>query len=158
MAESTTEPESLPRLGDPSRFIREGITANPVGAAQTRGQFEVWLKQYFPLSDERLNDVVLSVYEALANAAEFAYAYADFDVDTMDMQATHVLETDTLTVAVCDSGRWRGPALNPLPLDPLRARGRGIPLMQALADDTTITTATTGTRVTLVWTGLSGHR
>jgi anti-sigma regulatory factor (Ser/Thr protein kinase) len=35
-------------------------------------------------------------------------------------------------------------------------RGRGIPLMEALADDVTIDRTPQGTRVTLTWTGLTG--
>lgn len=154
MAESSSE--SAPDVDDPTRFVRRGVATHALGAAQTRVAFGTWLQQHFSLSDQRLSDVVMAVNEALANAAEFAHA-GRADVDTMDVLATYAPEDDTLRVAISDHGRWQGPAPNPLALDPLRVRGRGIPLMQALADDTTITTATTGTRVTLVWTGLSGQ-
>jgi serine/threonine-protein kinase RsbW len=155
MTESSAGSEIAPQAGDGARFARHGVAAHPLGAAQTRVEFGKWLQRHFALSAERLSDVVLAVNEALANAAEFAHTDSA-DPDTMDLLATYDSGSDTLTVAVTDQGRWCGPAPNPLALDPLRARGRGIPLMRALADAATIETAAAGTQVTLAWVALSG--
>jgi serine/threonine-protein kinase RsbW len=53
----------------------------------------------------------------------------------------------TLTVTVTDEGAWRraDPAGKEL------RRGRGIPLMQALADRATVDSSQAGTRVCLEW-------
>jgi len=51
----------------------------------------------------------------------------------------------TLTVTISDQGCWRDPD----PAKQGRVRGRGIPLMRALADDVTIDTSALGTTVCL---------
>lgn len=61
-------------------------------------------------------------------------------------------DADALAVTVGDRGRWRQkvPAQHHQQM-----RGRGIPLMEALADEVAIDRTPQGTRVTLVWTGLT---
>src|SRR3954465_12499798 len=66
------DPPAVPPAGD-ARFVQTGIPADAVGAAQTRIELGEWLQQHFSLGGERLNNVVLTAYEALANPAEFAY-------------------------------------------------------------------------------------
>lgn len=79
------DPQSLTHKGG-ARFTRTGIAADAVGAAQTRVELGELLDQQFALGDERLNDLRLATYEALANAAEFAYL--DFPTPgTMDLRA-----------------------------------------------------------------------
>ena len=56
-----------------------------------------------------------------------------------------------MTVFVCDYGTWRPRQINPAP----RTRGRGIPLMEALADEATIETSADGTQVRLEWNGVT---
>lgn len=55
-------------------------------------------------------------------------------------------------MSVDDRGRWRHK--KPVQYQQ-QMRGRGIPLMEALADDVTIERMPQGTRVTLTWTGLT---
>ena len=91
--------------------------------------------------------------EAIANAAEFAYVDAP-QRGTMDVSAAYDVDSDTLAVRVNDRGRWRhnisesATAERPF-------RGRGIPLMRALADYATIDRTPQGTHVTLTWTRLT---
>jgi serine/threonine-protein kinase RsbW len=136
-----------------SGFTRDGVAAHGLGATQTRIEFSTWLQRHFAPAGDRLNDVVLAVYEALANAAEFAYLDSSGSA-TMDLQAAYDLESDTLTVTVSDQGRWHEPVPNPGGADSFQLRGRGIPLMRALADMATIDPTSGGTLVTLVWSKL----
>lgn len=117
-------------------------TADAHNVAQFRSELSGWLRSHFALDPVRLNDVVLAVNEALTNAAEFAYGGRN---GTMTMHAHHRAADRQLEVVVSDHGRWRyvDPEARP------NTRGRGIPLMQALADRTTISKQSTGTQVRL---------
>lgn len=125
------------------------VTADAVSVARVRDSFSEWLRQ-FGLSPERHNDVVLAVNEALANTAEFAY------VDRarpgrVAIAVRYDGSGSSVTVAVTDEGTWRAPEpveMSEVPGLPT-LRGRGIPLMRALADEVTIETAPTGTTVRL---------
>jgi serine/threonine-protein kinase RsbW len=131
------------------RFKRVGIAADARSAGRTREEFAQWLENFFDLDPIRSSDLVLATNEALANAAEFAYLLADRR-GTMDVHATYHPHDGKLTVTITDNGIWRTPNPNP----PNRSRGRGIPLMRALTDRTTIETSTGGTQVCLEWTGV----
>lgn len=114
----------------------------------------MWLDRHFRLDAERSNDLLLAVNEALANAAEFAYADTARR-GTMDLRATYDDAANTLAVTVNDRGRWRHKLPEPVTVPPQpQVRGRGIPLMRALADRVTIDQTPRGTHVTLVWTDL----
>lgn len=128
-------------------FERVG-TADARTAARFRDEFSQWFRSQFTFDDERCHDVVLAVNEALANAAEFAYVGCDHH-GTMSVSACHRPATDSLTVTVSDAGSWlpRSPGSRP------STRGRGIPLMEALADRATIARLPTGTRVELRFDG-----
>lgn len=128
------------------RFERIGVAADPRTAARTRDEFANWVKCTFTLDATRTSDLVLAIYEALANTAEFAYAYAA-RAGTMDVSATYDPTQTALQVTVADRGQWR--TVSPTPGD--RRRGRGIALMKALADRASIQTSTTGTTVRLAW-------
>jgi serine/threonine-protein kinase RsbW len=120
--------------------------ADPENAARIRREFSDWLCQYFTLDPTKASDVVLAVNEAMANAAEFAYVSAERP-GTMDVRADYDPRADTLSVTVTDQGAWRSadPATKEL------KRGRGLPLMHALADRTTVDSSAAGTRVCLEW-------
>jgi serine/threonine-protein kinase RsbW len=65
----------------------------------------------------------------------------------MHVRALYDGSAATLTVTVTDEGVWRH-------TDPASAgprRGRGIPLMHALADRATVDSSPAGTRVCLEW-------
>lgn len=133
------------------RFERIGVPADPHAAARTRDDFCQWLEGAFQLDPDKTNDLVLAIYEALANTAEYAYVSTG-RMGTMDIQAAHDPTESALLVTVSDRGQWRtAPSATSD-----RSRGRGIALMKALADRASIQTSTAGTTVRLAWTGI--HR
>lgn len=128
-----------------TRFAQTSVLADAACAAQLRQEFSVWLKRYFALDETKVSDVVLAVNEALANAAEFAYATVDHP-GAMHLLADYDSLSAILTVTVTDEGAWR--IANG---EKKMSRGRGIPLMQALADSATIESTALGTQVRLAW-------
>jgi anti-sigma regulatory factor (Ser/Thr protein kinase) len=129
-----------------SQFARMDAAADPAHAAAIRREFSDWLHQYFALDATKACDVVLAVNEAMANAAEYAYRTAE-QPGAMNVEAQYDCSAATLTVTVTDQGAWRN-------VDGVAReikRGRGIPLMHALADRATVDSSPTGTRVCLEW-------
>lgn len=122
------------------------IEAEPSGVAEVREELGRWLLQQFDLDSIRLNDMVLAVYEALANAAEFAYLAAATPGD-VSLRVEHDAASSALTLTVTDTGRWR-------PIDASErclSRGRGLPLIKGLADQASIHTSDAGTTVRMVF-------
>ena len=72
-------------------FVRAG-DADARTAERFRRDVRLWLRRSFALSEDRIADIVLAVYEALANAAEFAYLAAPGD-GTMRLAAHHDAST-----------------------------------------------------------------
>ncbi|MGV0795176.1 ATP-binding protein [Mycolicibacterium sp. XJ1819] len=126
----------------PDSDLSRADTADAHTVARFRNDLSQWLRTHVALDGVRLNDVLLAVNEALTNVAEFAYKGHRGPVE---MYARHVAADRTLSVDVCDHGRWR----HVDPTTQSNTRGRGIPLMRALADRTTISQRPTGTRVQL---------
>ena len=112
-----------------TRFAQTSVLADAACAAQLRQEFSVWLKRYFALDPTKVSDVVLAVNEALANAAEFAYSTVERP-GAMHLLADYDTLAAVLTVTVTDEGAWRIADAEHSAI----SRGRGIPLMQALAD------------------------
>jgi serine/threonine-protein kinase RsbW len=130
-------------------FERVGIAANAQTASRARDEFATWLRKSFDLGPVRSSDLVLAINEALANCAEFAYLHAPRP-GTMDLKAWHDAVESTITVLVSDRGVWRRPQ------EPrTRNRGRGIPLMEALSDRTSIEASDHGTHVRLQWANVA---
>ncbi|ORB11191.1 anti-sigma regulatory factor [Mycobacterium noviomagense] len=132
-----------------THFARMDAKADPVTAALIREEFSGWLRTQFSLDAAKISDVVLAVNEALANAAESAYAAAD-QPGAMHVLAEYDPAAAVLSVTVTDEGSWLSADGKPRDV----ARGRGIPLMHALADRAVIDGSATGTRVRLEWTGI----
>ena len=139
-----TTPSYPGPAADGNRFTVNEFTADPYAAGHVRNEFAAWLGERVELNAVRFSDVVLAVNEALANAAEFAYLKNN-GVGTVDVEAVQNSDAATLTVTITDQGCWREPD----PTTRGRTRGRGIPLMRALADDLTIDTSRLGTTVCL---------
>ncbi len=131
-------------------FAKIGVIAGPELAAQIRQELADWLHQHFEIDAEKASDVLLAVYEGLANAAEFAYVGAERP-GPMHVRAAHDPDTAVLTVTISDEGNWR--AKDETVKNP--ARGRGIPLMHALTDRADIASTEAGTEVRLEWDGIS---
>jgi|SRR5947209_6654723 len=143
----------MPDTDERSHFARTSVSAYAQSAAQARADFGRWLDTHFSLDPERFNDVLLAVNEAIANAAEFAYVDAPRP-GTLDVSATYDADSDALAVCVDDQGHWRHKV--PQPAGGLQQfRGRGIPLMHALADEVAIDSTPGGTHVRLTWSDLT---
>ena len=146
---TTSSYPSPPADGD--RFICNNVIADAHNAARIRDDVAAWLQTDGDLDGIRFSDIVLAVNEALANAAEFAYLN-NGGVGTIDVEA--VRDGATLTVTIADQGCWR----DPTPATQSRVRGRGIPLMRALADELTIDTSQLGTTVCLRFDNVHAFR
>lgn len=92
------------------------------------------------LAPEASHAVVLSGYEALANAVE--HAYGTPDGGPVELHATRV--GNEVTVTVTDHGSWR-------PSSTSANRGRGLLLVRGLSTNTEVTTDDHGTTVTMTW-------
>lgn len=107
-------------------------------ARELRVRFEQWLRDV-GASATVAQDLALAVYEALANAAEHAYAGRD------EAAAVHLAaerdDTDQVLVTVSDRGVWRPPSAAP------GDRGRGLALVRELTTDAAVTSGPTGTTV-----------
>ncbi len=144
MNETRTQPRP-----DECEFVGSGV-ADAATVSQLRRDFAAWLTQRFAIDRSRLADAVLAVYEALANAAEFAYFGAAAG-GMVTLEARYDGGDNRLNVSVRDHGCWRE-----TPSD-LRdnTRGRGIPLMNALADMSNIERRPSGTTVHLQFDDVS---
>ncbi len=115
--------------------------ADAVSVGRMREEFSRWLRQ-FGLAPDRHADLVLAVNEALANTAEFAYRrHRKPGSVTLTVRCDPA--SDSVMVTVTDEGAWREPSDDGNP----QLRGRGIPLMEALADEVVIDSTPTGTTV-----------
>ncbi len=142
--------DSMPpaEVANSDRFERLGLDADATAVAHVREEFAQWLKRFFVVDAVRFSDLVLAIPEALANAAEFAYVLAERP-GTIDMRAIYDSDGQKLVVEISDRGTWRPRQVDPVP----RTRGRGIPLMETLSDESDIDTSDDGTRVRLAWNG-----
>lgn len=138
-----TEPD---QSSSGARFSKTDVVAIPEHAASVRQEFSTWLTGHIAVDRVKASDIVLAVNEALANAVEAAYADAPAP-GVMHVRADFDRESGRLTVTVTDEGTWR-PATAQLANS---ARGRGIPLMQALTDHASIEPTDAGTAVRLQW-------
>lgn len=96
------------------------------------------------LRTERVEDVAMAVGEALSNSIEHAYPTESGQIDIVGE-----VTGGELRVAVSDYGRWRTPQTHP------GWRGRGISMIDALADHAQVERRESGTTVTMVWNLLS---
>lgn len=121
-------------------LICAGIQGDPGHLVAVRHQVERWAAGT-GLSVPAVADLVLSTYEALANAAEHAYPAGHGPVDLAAARTTD----GRVLVAVSDHGRWRPP-----PADP-GFRGRGLLMIKALAAWAEVLRSPHGTTVHMEW-------
>lgn len=116
--------------------------AEPNVATTIRRRLHQWSLE-LGLSRAVVDDIVLGVYEALANVVEHAY-HSVPEPGTMTITAAY--EHRTLTVTVSDTGTWRPPT-------PTTDRSHGLQLAAAVADELVVDHRPGfGTVVTAVWT------
>lgn len=104
--------------------LRAEVVATVHNATVLRRQFQDWL--VLDLPPDIVGDLVLVVYEAVANAAEHAYADHADGPGSVRLEAHRA--ADHVVIAVSDDGRWRTPT-------GAGRRGRGIALMRLLAQN-----------------------
>lgn len=123
----------------PASFHRRAV-AEADRLPAVREALARWLRT-LGLSEDRQEDVVLAGYEAMANSAE--HAYRDGEPGAVDVRAE--ARHGRLTVTVTDYGSWRAPiATNGL-------RGRGLLLIDSLADHSAQVHREDGTTITMTW-------
>ncbi|MDT7797549.1 MAG: hypothetical protein QOI78_982 [Actinomycetota bacterium] len=115
--------------------------AHPESLASTRHWLRAWLANA-GLGEDLEQDVLVAAGEACANAVEHAYTGGTGPNARLSVRLTGA----HLVVTIADHGRWKQP-----PPDNHVLRGRGMPMMEALADAVTIRHDTEGTTVTLEW-------
>jgi anti-sigma regulatory factor (Ser/Thr protein kinase) len=122
--------------------LKERGRADGRTAASFRMKVDEWIHGAVTVSPERRADIILATDEALSNCAEHAYRGAD-TCGPMSLGVTLDHAKSVVTVCVEDEGAWTEPAAHPTQ----SARGRGLLLMKALADDITIDGRDDGTTI-----------
>ncbi|WP_328617359.1 SpoIIE family protein phosphatase [Amycolatopsis sp. NBC_00355] len=117
------------------------FAAHPDSLASTRHWLRAWLADA-ELDPDLAQDVLVAAGEACANAVEHAYVSGG----GANAHLSASLTGARLVVTITDRGRWKQP-----PPDNHVLRGRGVPMMEALADAVTVRRASEGTTVTLEW-------
>lgn len=120
----------------PDLDIVTGATAHD--ARHLRMRCEYWLQQ-IGAPPGLVNDLVLAIYEALANAVE--HAYEPGHRRAVIRLCARAAGSDIL-IWVCDEGRWRATGQG-------EHRGRGLTLMHRLVGDTRVESGPRGTTVRL---------
>ena len=118
--------------------------ASPAAPRSLRHALDAFLRT-LRLCDERREDIVLAVGEALANAAEHAYEpSAEPSTDEMiELHATSTPDGSRIAIEIRDSGRFieRGDRAD---------RGFGFRIMRSIAREVAIDTGS-GTRVRMTF-------
>lgn len=135
-----TEPDGSVAVGSPSPAARSlycATTATTGHARRTRRTLRGWVDA-LDLAQELAEDLVLAVHEALTNVVDHAYLGRTPGPMTLLAQCAGA----GITVTVSDRGHWRteGSA-------PEDRRGRGLPLIRALAPTVTFDIHPSGTAV-----------
>lgn len=129
-------------VGNPAGDFERTVDATAQAAHELRRLFTQWVTASIDAGTERRADIVLAVYEAVANSTEHAYR------DTAEPGPVTVrgrrMPDGALELTVADNGTW-----DPSPSG--QYRGRGLALMTALSDTHALTTGPEGTTVTMCW-------
>ncbi|MGW3583449.1 SpoIIE family protein phosphatase [Streptomyces rubiginosohelvolus] len=137
-ADGYTDDVALLIYCHPAR-LDTAFTADGHRLAAVRDGLRSWLTAC-DVPGPAVQNVLVAVGEAVANAVEHAYADGTHGTVRLTARAT----VDRLHIEVADTGSWREP--DPCPA---AARGRGIPLMRRLMDHVTLTPGAAGTSVSM---------
>lgn len=121
------------------------FTAEPADADRASGlrrDIKAWLTE-LGVDADRAYDVVLATYEAIANSVEHAYRSRP-QAGTLDIRLLCSPPNGRIEITVTDRGDWASHIADP-------NRGRGVPLMRALADSAAVTSDNDGTTVHMIW-------
>lgn len=125
-----------------SPTLRVELPVEPGSAGRSRRETRRWLASLCGTDEQcpTVQDLVLAVNEAVSNCIEHAYGATGLGGD-----ATVLLRGDAegyrVRMEVSDRGRWRDP-----PTDPGH-RGRGIGMIEAVAEDVRVVPGPDGTTV-----------
>lgn len=129
--------------GNDCQLFTKNGAADPFSVAEFRRAGQQWLECNVNCDAELRGDIVLAMNEALSNCVDHAYQHSDGAGQVMALRISYDLTAATLTVYVTDHGCWTEPVATPAN----RLRGRGIPLMRALADELSVHGTEHGTTV-----------
>lgn len=121
--------------------LRLELSARPESVTVARHRLRDWLRREAPqLGPRAAADLELALSEAVGNVVRHAYGAA---VGGFHASATR--NRDTIELIVRDGGCWR----------PERGErhGCGLPLIEAVCDELEIDRTSTGTVVTMRWSG-----
>ena len=123
-------------LGAPRLAL--AVPATVLNVTALRRTFRQWVGSH--IEEDAAEDLTLAVYEALANAAEHAFAAAR----TPGSVWLHAAVADReISVTIADNGTWRRPT------ESGGYRGRGLPLIHQLTTEAHVVPGAHGTTVRL---------
>ena len=130
-------------MGEGDDVLHLEVPATPAHVGRLRRAVRGWLRQALGDDADAVDNLTLAVSEALENAAEHAYADRD-EPGTMTLCAQRdPTGADAVVISVTDTGHWREPS------EGSSYRGRGLALIEELAEAHTVRPGPTGTTVTL---------
>jgi serine/threonine-protein kinase RsbW len=119
--------------------LRLAAPSLPERLSEVRAQVGAWAGR-LGLSTDAVDDIVLATHEALANVADHAYLEGGGDAELYA-----ACTNGEIRVVVRDHGRWRAPASDP------GWRGRGMVIIEGLAEHVDVQCADAGTSVAMRW-------
>lgn len=128
--------------------LRVELPVEPASAGRSRRETGRWLTSLCGTDEQcpTVQDLVLAVNEAVSNCIEHAYGAAGSEDAGSEGAATVLLHGEAegyrVRMEVSDRGCWRAP-----PTDPGH-RGRGIGMIEAVAEDVRVEPGPDGTTVT----------
>ncbi|WP_224389568.1 ATP-binding protein [Pseudonocardia sp. ICBG1293] len=122
--------------------LRVELPVEPGSAGRSRRETGRWLASLCGTDQQcpTVQDLVLAVNEAVSNSIEHAYGATTSD-DAPTVVLRGEAEGHRVRMEVSDRGLWRDP-----PADPGH-RGRGIGMIEAVAEDVRVEPGPDGTRV-----------
>lgn len=136
---SPSQEDQTPTVNHPMAPLDLVADADADHARQLRIALQHWLRTA-GVDKSLRDDLILAVYEALANVVEHAYP-PDHPYPVMRLMGR--LRHDDLLITITDHGRWRTPSTE------ASYRGRGLTVMRALTNHTDLQRTAHGTTVHL---------
>ncbi len=124
------------QLAPPGETLSIALPAKPASLASMRRALSQWLR-LAGASEAEVYEMLVAAGEACANAV--AHAHSAVADAPFNLAADR--DGPQIRIVVSDSGTWRPPGE--------ASRGRGLPLMRELMDETTIEPGSEGTTVTM---------
>jgi len=129
---------ALRPIGPRPRTFSTSIRSHPRNMRTVRHALRHWLDG-IGTTDPLADDLLIAVSEAMANARDHAYQGADDG----EIVVTGRVRTGKIELSIRDRGRWAPSVRTP-------TRGRGVLIMEAVADEYRISATPEGIEVCLV--------